>query len=269
MKIQGNYIIHNHILFPEKDIQISDSPDFFVVYEVFRVEQNTPLFLMDHLTRLFNSLQKAVERVSFSKNEITHDIQQLIKRESIPNGNIRISCIATKKEVVDCYIYYIPASYPTKEMYSQGVSTTLLYAERENPNLKIDNTQTRKTAIQKLKESGHFEALLVNHNNHITEGSRSNVFFIQKNCIYTAAEHFILPGIMRSKVIECILSENIELKFEGIQPDQLNTMDAAFITGTSPRILPISNVDSIMFDTNTPLLRRLMQKIEEKIMDSL
>ncbi len=268
MNIQGKYIIYNGELLLATDIEAPEPTSYSVIYEVFRIENQKPLFLQDHLVRLFNGLQKLVTKVSFSKSEVKDYIKQLIDIENITNGNIKISCFSTKDEVEILLIHFIPTFYPSADDYENGVSTILLHAERENPNVKVDNTQTRKKAINLLKDSPHYEALLVNHDELITEGSKSNVFFIIENQIYTAPEHYILPGIMRSKVIECILSLEIELKFECIHSNQLQYIDAAFITGTSPRILPINAIDEFTLDVNNNLLRILMKNLKLLIRES-
>ncbi len=268
MNIKGTHVIYNGDLLLANDISIPESYLYSVIYEVFRIEDKKPLFLQDHLVRLFNGLQKLVTKVSFSKNEVKDYIYKLIDIEDIDNGNIKISCFSTKEEVEVLLIHFTPTFYPTPEDYKNGVSTITLHAERENPNIKVDNTQTRKKAISILKNSQHYEALLVNHDELITEGSKSNMFFIIENIIYTAPEHYILPGIMRSKVIDCILSLEIELKFECIHSDQLQYIDAAFITGTSPRILPINAIDNFTLDVNNNLLRILMKNLKHLIEES-
>jgi len=107
--------------------------------------------------------------------------------------------------------------------------------------------------------------LLVDHNGRITEGSRSNVFFIVKDTIYTAPSHIVLQGIMREKVLEIIENCNLNLKMECFPATELSKVHAAFITGTSPRILPISHIDAIVLDVNNTILQLLMDKLSEMI----
>ncbi len=268
MNIKGKHIIYNGDLHLATEIKSPDPSLYAVIYEVFRIENNKPLFLHDHLVRMFNSLQKAVSKVSFSKDDIESYIDNLISNENIKDGNIKISCFSTKNTVETLLIHFIPTFYPSDEMYNNGVSTILLHAERENPNIKVDNTATRKKAIDILKNSHHYEALLVNHDDLITEGSKSNIFFIHGDHIYTSTEHYVLPGIMRSKVIDCILKEDLELRFECLNINQLKDIDAAFITGTSPRILPISKIDDYQLDVNNQNLRLLMKRLKHLIKES-
>ncbi len=112
-----------------------------------------------------------------------------------------------------------------------------------------------------------FEALLVNHDDYITEGSRTNVFFISDNKIITAPEHMILPGIMRSKVIEIIKLFGFELITTPLPMAMLQKVDAVFLTGTSPRILPVNSIDDLTYDVNHKLLRTLMNSLNNFIED--
>ena len=106
---------------------------------------------------------------------------------------------------------------------------------------------------------------MVDHNGFITEGSRTNIFFIQGNKFYTAPNSIVLLGIMRSKVIELIVELNFTLIEECIHTSRINQMDAAFITGTSPRILPIQNINEVPLDVNNSNMRKLMSRLQHYI----
>ena len=77
-------------------------------------------------------------------------------------------------------IYFpIPHAYPTSEDYKQGVPTLTYSAMRENPGVKYINTDLRTRTNRLIKQKQVYEVLLVDKEGYITEGSRSNVFFIR------------------------------------------------------------------------------------------
>ncbi len=268
MNTNINYIIHNGILkqeLPENNEVTYEN--YSIIYEVFRVEDRISLFLEEHVLRLTNSLSRLNLTMPFTYEEISNQINVLVAKNKIRNGNIKISCYCSKICVESYRVEFIASYYPTFQMYSNGVPTILLHAERKNPNVKIANTKTRTAANNELEKTHMFEALLVNHDDYITEGSRTNVFFISDNKIITAPEHMILPGIMRSKVIEIIKLFGFELITTTLHMAMLQKVDAVFLTGTSPRILPVNSIDDLTYDVNHKLLRTLMNSLNNFIED--
>ena len=100
--------------------------------------------------------------------------------------------------------------------------------------------------------------ILVDRNGQITEGSRSNIFFIKNGEVFTSPLHQVLPGVTRGKIIEILQSENVPVHEDPIMASQIGSFDAAFISGTSPKVLPIASIGEFRYDVNDPLLRDLM-----------
>ncbi len=229
------------------------------IYEVLRVVKGFPLFLEDHLERFYNSALLAGRTVRFSKNQISTFIKNLIDKNKITEGNILISCKINLK------IFFIPHSYPSDEMYREGVSCGILKAERENPNAKVFQTTVRQRADQMLEENRFYEVLLVDHLGQITEGSRSNVFFVKGRELVTAPPNKVLLGITRQKIIRLADELNITVNQSEINLGELQKFDAAFITGTSPKVLPVKKVDYITFNPQNEIVRQLMKSYDDLI----
>ncbi len=231
------------------------------VYEVFRVENKQPLFLVDHLKRFENSLLKAGKNLPLTFEQLSGLIDWLILCNPISDANIRLSLLPDGLFQAG----FIRSRYPTAAMYNQGVLCLLMHQERENPSAKVFHAQMRHEAEAKQKEHKAYELLLVDHQERITEGSRSNTFFIKDNQLITAPEELVLEGIMRAKVLELAKEQGISICYEAISTNDVNTMEAAFITGTSPRILPIRQIEGIALDVSHPLMRQLMDALNQKI----
>jgi len=103
-----------------------------------------------------------------------------------------------------------------------------------------------------------YEVLLVK-NNSITEGSRSNVFFNQGKKVITPPGDQVLKGITRNKVIELCDKLNYRLFERSVSTNQLSGMDAAFLTGTSPKILGIRRIGSYTFPVTNPIMISLAE----------
>ena len=87
-----------------------------------------------------------------------------------------------------------------------------------------------------IRESGVYEVLLVNRESKVTEGSRSNLFFIREGVVRTAPDSEVLPGITRQKVLELISEEGFRLDIRSLALEELPSAEAAFLTGTSPKV---------------------------------
>ena len=149
------------------------------LYEVIRVINSIPVFLEDHLARLYNSAQLIGFENLPGSDELVNCINNFIASEKKDTGNIKLSfSISDPSEEPECLLNFIPHHYPTPEEYNNGVRVGLLNADRSVPNAKIQHADIRERANQAMKDNGQYEVLLVDSEGNITEGSRSNVFFL-------------------------------------------------------------------------------------------
>lgn len=228
------------------------------IYEVIRIFNKRPIFLNDNLLRLDNSLKKSNIRLEPADLHLSDKLEHLIRLEHIEEGNVKYVLHFTDGRMTE-YLYTIPHSYPSAEAYRNGVDTMTCRAVRENPEVKYLNPALRNLTNRLMQENGVYEIILVDDEEYVTEGSRSNVFFIRKNTLYTTPGAYVLPGTSRKRVFDICKAEKISLEEKRIGADTLSRYEAAFITGTSPLILPIRRIDAVSFHPDHPLLRRLMR----------
>ena len=126
---------------------------------------------------------------------------------------------------------------------------------RENPGVKYINTDLRTRTNRLIKQKQVYEVLLVDKEGYITEGSRSNVFFIGDNVIFTAPLEYVLPGTSRKRVFDICHKHRFPIIEKRIPASELARYDAAFLSGTSPLILPINRLDELRFAPGLPLLQ--------------
>ena len=143
-------------------------------------------------------------------------------------------------------------------MYVDGAKCGILRAERENPNAKVFQTSVRQKANKLISENDFYEVLLVDSLGRITEGSRSNVFFVKENQIITPLGNAVLLGITRQKTIQLAQSLGIDFLEKEVFFNELSTFDALFVTGTSPKILPVRQVGETLFNPQNKILQTLM-----------
>lgn len=260
----GDFYIKNEEVISISNWQNQEGSN--IIYEVIRVIEGKPLFYGAHYNRIINSCRLSDVEFKINKESLKTCIESLIKVNGIEEGNLKVT-FKIKDE--DLRLFFIRHSYPTEDMYASGVKTILYFGERTNPNAKILNNDFRQEVQKKIKEANVFEAILVNGENNITEGSKSNIFFIKNNILFTSKVELVLPGVTRTEIIKVAKENNIVVVEENINKDNLDGFDSAFISGTSPNILPIRQVEGIKFSTNNQLLRQLMTLFKERIKEKI
>lgn len=233
-----------------------------VIYEVLRVIDGKPLFLEKHLQRMNNSFEIINKKMPFTDDEIEQKLKQLIDNENKKEGNIKITYSINSKELK---MFFIDHSYPSEDMYKNGVKTILYFGERNNPNAKIVNDDFRNKVNEKIRENNAYEAILVDRNGYITEGSRSNIFMIKGETVITSPLKAVLPGVTRSVILDLIKDNNIQFIEEEFSYKDIDKLDGMFISGTSPKVLPISKIGDIPINEKNIIVNKIMQKYNEKM----
>lgn len=240
------------------------------LYEVIRVANGVPLFLKRHMERLNNSFDLTEFHLWISQDAIKDSIKKLINANAQNEGNIKIVFNIFKEDdkIVQNYaVYIVEYHYPEEEDYEKGVSTILYHGERNNPNAKIINSDFRKAVDTEIKNAKAYEAILVDRNGIITEGSKSNIFFIKGDRVVTAPLELVLPGITRNVIIDICKEENIEFAEEKIDYRELSDFDALFISGTSPKVLPVCNIENIMFYSSKNIVVKKIRAAYDKTIE--
>ncbi len=240
-----------------------------IYYEVVRLIDGKFLFLQDHLDRLEHSLTGS--GISFPGRELIMDhLGVLLRNNSLTRGNIRICLQSAPGKGADLLCYFIPYMYPDPGMYKEGVLLKSYPHTRPNPGIKKWDDHFRFSVGRFIREQGIYEAVLLNRDRQITEGSRSNLFFIDRDhCLVTAPEPMILPGITRRYVFDIARSHGIRIIEEAVALTSAGSYLSAFISGTSPKVLPVKQLDGFRFEVAHPVMQLLMQQFEQILQENL
>ncbi len=252
-----NFFVLNNEIKPVSDFIPSENEGG--IYEVLRVVDGTPLFLNDHLIRFNVSAQLAGKKIKFTEKEIKKFLTNLINSNQVYNGNILFSCKNNLKA------FFISHKYPLPQYYETGIKCGILQAKRENPNAKVFQTSVRQQADLLIDQNSLYEVLLVDQLDRITEGSRSNVFFIRKNKIITPPGNEVLLGITRSKAILIANELGFRVEESDVYLHKLGTFQSSFLTGTSPKILPINKINDVEFDPQNDVVKQIILSYEKLI----
>lgn len=262
MEVINKFYLEDGHIEPVENYTIDTNEKERIIYEVIRVIDGVPLFFEDHIKRMEDSFRLMNKTFSYKFEKIKEYLSNLIKVNKIINGNIKLT-FDIKTDTMK--VFNIKHSYPSEELYRTGIKTIFYHGERTNPNAKVVDSRFRSKVIEEMKKSNAFEAILVDNNGYITEGSKSNVFLIKDNTLFTPPLEAVLPGITRGKIISVANSLGINVDESNVRFEELKDFDAAFISGTSPKILPISNVNDIKLNVENELMRKLIKEFDREI----
>jgi branched-chain amino acid aminotransferase len=238
------------------------------IYEVIRMVKGNPVFFYDHMERLVTSARIQKKELMAEISVLRRDIINLVKTERRKEINLKI-VFNYNNDSNNYLVYFIEPIYPSEEQYKKGVKGILFYAERKNPESKVINHKLRSSIYHKLILEGGYEALLVNEENCITEGSRSNIFFLKDNMLVTAPDETILNGITRKYILDICRENKIKVKYLCVPVDSVKDYEAVFMTGTSPMVLQFSCIGDVYFNVRNPLIENLRKLFIKKAEESI
>jgi branched-chain amino acid aminotransferase len=259
-----DFYMVNGVLCPTEEDQIFQDIQSQSIYEVIRVVNKVPLYLEEHLERMRKSAALVDDSIFKSDEEIVGEMMKLMEANKHPNMNIKLLCHGFDREEQIFLQYFVESHYPEKHVYDTGIHTILFHSERENPNAKVMNLDLRKRIGEMMKLEGAFEAILVNQDGYITEGSRSNIFYVRGNQVYTAPSGEVLLGVTRMRIIEVCKNLGISVVEQHIHETEISRMEGAFMTGTSVNVLPIRSTGAHSFaSVHHPIIERIAKGYEE------
>lgn len=247
MNIVSDKNIVNGRIISKDELKDLLSRDTAKIYEVIRVIKNRPVFLREHFERMRYSIKLSNVEGDLSFDEFQNSIELLIKENDFENCNIRVSYFYDNEPVV--LFYFIESHYPAKEQFMMGVHTVTAKIHRNNPNVKSFQKSFKEKAEEIINDTKAYEVILINDDDTVSEGSKSNIFFVKDNKLVTSPDEAVLLGVTRSKVIELCENNGIEVVRRVINRDELYGFDAAFITGTSNDVLPIKTINNKVYNS--------------------
>lgn len=260
----GNYFVLDDEILTTNYFDTSYQDMSHYIYEVFRVIDGVPLFLEDHLNRLHETCKLTGNCHEFSTDRLQHLIHQLISRNGLSIGNIKIVGFPKNNKIV-FQIYITPHQYPTKEQYEKGVDVVLYSGIRDNPNAKVMDVAMRADT-QRIKDNQNiYETLLTDREGYITEGSRSNVFFVRNDKVITPPVKDVLPGVTRKNIMLAAKKSGISIIEEKVPANSVVVMEAVFISGTSRKVLPVKQVGEVEFDVPHPIVTKVSNAFNERV----
>lgn len=263
------------------------------VYEVVRIINGAPLFFEDHYKRMRGSFEAIGKLFKITPVQLKQDIRKLLEANMADNCNVKIVVFvndagnssdanndnnandandADNADSGKCgcqarIVYISKSYYPPKEVADEGVKTGLLRIERHNPNAKLIDNEYKNAVSKRIMEGGFFEVILVDSGGRVTEGSKSNVFFVRNGSILTAPDGAVLKGITRKYVVEACKNAGYEVVERFMNADEIKEAEGVFLSGTSINVLPVKSIDSMVLDSSANPVVNSVRREYEKLLE--
>ncbi len=240
----------------------------FGVYESIRVANGVVYFLQDHIGRLMESARIIGLEHPFSPDLVERSVAELVEKNATQTCNVKVLLIGPSTSLraggqATLDILCLNPLFPDKKLYRNGIQTITYEYERPFPHAKTLNMLQSYLAYRKAKKSGVYDALLINREGCITEGTRTNFFCIKGKTLFSSPEKDILLGVTRKAVLKVTVQNGYEVVQKDIRPADLSNYDGAFLTSTSSKILPIRTIDDYEFPQQPKALQGLMKAFEQ------
>ncbi len=241
----------------------------------YKTDKGPAIFrLQEHTRRLLNSAKIFQMKVSYDYDTLLAAQKEVIRANNLDSGYIRPLIwvgserlgIAAKDNTIHAMIAAWPwGAYLGEDGLNKGIRVKTSSFTRHHVNVSLVRAKASGYYInsilanQEALANGYDEALLLDTDGFVSEGSGENVFIVRNGKIYTPDLASCLDGITRDSVIT--LAEDLGFKIieKRITRDEFYTCDEAFFTGTAAEITPIRELDNRVIGSGTrgPITEKL------------
>jgi len=241
----------------------------------YKAEQGTAIFrLGDHTNRLFESAHILAMPIAFDKATINEAQKAAVKENNLDSAYIRPMCFygsegmglrADNLKVHTIVAAWEWGAYLGEDNMKNGLRIRTSSFTRHHVNITMckakanGNYMNSMMALQEAMRDGYDEALLLDVDGFVAEGSGENIFLVKDNVIYTPELTSALDGITRKTLIQIATDEGYEVREKRITRDEVYIADEAFFTGSAAEVTPIRELDgrAIGSGTRGPVTEKL------------
>jgi len=228
----------------------------------YETEHGPAIFrLQEHTDRLFNSAHIFMMKMPYDKATLMQAQCEVVKQNQLASGYIRpivfygpeaMGLSATTLSVHIAVAAWSWGTYLGADSLEMGIRVKTSTFTRHHVNINMCRAKSVTTyansilAHQEVAQNGYNEALLLDVDGYVAEGSGENIFIVKKGKIYTPDLTSCLEGITRASVMELANELGIPVIEKRITRDEIYCADEAFFTGTAAEVTPIRELDNRM-----------------------
>jgi branched-chain amino acid aminotransferase len=261
--VNGQYVNADEAVLPINDLAVIRG---FGAFDFLRTYGGKPFRLTANIERLRRSCALITLPFPWSNEEIADIVYETLRRNDLPEANIRI--LVTGGVSPDFFnptgestlaVMVAPLRPLAPEIYEKGAKAVTVRMDRIVHGAKSINYIPGIIAMNQARAANAIEALYLNANDDVLEGTTTNLFIVKNGTLITP-EDTVLPGITRNVVLELTEGE-IPTEIRAIPRSELYGADEAFITASNKQIVPIVQVDDATIGAGVPgpITRRVME----------
>ena len=265
--IDGSFVSSDRAVIPVDDLAVLRG---FGVFDLVRTYGGKPFFLKEHIERLRHSANQIGLHFPWTTEALLDIVLETLRRNSHKESSIRMVVTGgsspdfmTPQNKPRLLVLISPVPILPEAWYSEGVKIITRMTERFKPGVKSINYIPATVALEEARKRGAVEALYLDRQDFVLEGTASNVFAFSGEKLITPGRD-ILSGITRQVVLN-VAKEQFTVQIRDISRQELLSADEVFITGTSKGVVPVIQVDETTIGNGKPgpLTRQLIKKLAE------
>ncbi len=257
--IDGEFVPYRQASLPVNDLSILRG---YGVFDALRTYHGKPFHLEAHLQRLAKSAELISIHLPWSIEEMDRIVRETLKRNTYDEATVRVQvtggpssdAITPLDKPRLLVIISALRSYPP-EIYEKGIKVITVHIDRPLPTAKTIDYTPAILALAEARARNAMEALYVDREGHLLEGTQSNFFGFEGDKLITPHDG-ILEGITRRTVME-LARTRFELVEQALPVGELGRLEEAFIASTSKEVMPVVQVDETTIANGKPGPRTL------------
>ena len=214
--------------------------------------------LKEHTDRLFNSAKILSMEMPFDKETINEAQRAVVRENGLEEGYLRPMCfygsegMGLRADGLKTHVMVAAWEWPSymdPEAAKRGIKVRTSSFTRHHVNITMckakanGNSINSMLALREALDSGAEEALLLDNEGYVAEGSGENIFVVRRGKLHTPELTSCLDGITRNTIFAMADELGIEIVERRITRDEVYVADEAFFTGTAAEVVPIRELD--------------------------
>ena len=238
--------------------------------------------LEDHTNRLFESARLIGMKIPYNAEELNDAQSKVVKINNLKNAYIRPMCFygsegmglrADNLKVHAIIAAWDWGSYLGDDKILNGIKVKVTDFPKRCEKSMLHKAKASGNylysmlALKDALNSGFDEALILDVDDNVNEGSGENFFMIANNTIHTPKDATVLNGITRQTVMKIARDLNYNVEETNISVADVKSSDEAFFTGTAAEVTPIIQVDNVKINDGKP--GEITKKIQKIYFDTI
>ncbi|MBG9788977.1 MULTISPECIES: branched-chain-amino-acid transaminase [Brevibacillus] len=254
------------------------------IFEGIRVYNGNVFRLQEHIERLYESALSIMLVIPMKIEEMMDAVVETVRKNELRDAYIRLvisrgdgdlgldprSCKKANIVIIVEQLRLFP-----QELYETGLKIVTVPTRRNKPdalNPKIKSLNYLNNVMVRMEASmaGVSEALMLNSEGYVTEGSGDNIFLVKKGVIYTPPTYLgALDGITRQAIMDIVRELGYVIKEEPFTRHDVYIADEVFLTGTAAEVISVSEVDARIIRDGKPgpVTKQLLEEFRRYVQE--